>query len=108
MAIPNIYLKRAEKIYDKFVNQENDEHIFLQDDSKNSYEFEKVAMIPLQKEKKQLYAILKPITPIEGVGESEALVFHFKKKLFSYTLVYVSDPAIVDEVFNVYDNLSHE
>ena len=108
MALPNIFLNKADKLMDTFFDPENNDKITLQDNFNKTYEFEQVALIPLQKQKKELFAILKPVTKIEGVGEDEGLVFHFKKEFFSYKLVIVQDQALIDEVFTMYDKLAQE
>ena len=50
-----------------------------------------------------LFAILKPITPMEGVGEDEAIVFAINEE--DETLDVVTDEALATAVFTVYDSL---
>ena len=81
------------------LDEENNDVIALQGE-KGIIEFEQIALIP-QEEK--LYVILKPIQPIEGLGEDEGLVFFVneEKKLFEL----VADEKIIDDVFDVYFDL---
>ena len=65
--------------------------------------FDQIAVIPL---KEKLYAILKPITKIEGVEEDEALVFAIDEE--EDTIVVCYDFDIVDQVFEVYYKLLNQ
>lgn len=65
--------------------------------------FDQIAVIPL---KDKLYAILKPITKIEGVEEDEALVFTIDEE--EDTIVVCYDFDIVDQVFEVYYELLNQ
>ena len=81
------------------LDEENSDVIVLQGE-KGIIEFEQIALIP-QEEK--LYVILKPIQPMEGLGEDEGLVFFIneEKKIFEL----VADEKIIDDVFDVYFDL---
>ena len=81
------------------LDEENNDVIVLQGE-KGIIEFEQIALIP-QEEK--LYVILKPIQPMEGLGEDEGLVFFIneEKKIFEL----VADEKIIDDVFDVYFDL---
>lgn len=74
--------------------------IKLMDDKGKEISFDQIAIIPLGD---KLYAILKPITKIEGVEENEALVFAVDVEGDTLTICYDFD--IVDKVFDVYYEL---
>jgi len=54
------------------LDEKNDDNIKLYDENNKETEFEQIAIIPLED---KVYAILKPVTNIEGIEEDEALVF---------------------------------
>ncbi len=87
---------------DKLFDEENNENIILYDENDKEVEFEQVAVIPLNE---SVYAMLKPVSPIEGVGEDEALVFELREIEDEEMLVIVTDEKIVTEVFEVYYDL---
>ena len=90
---------------EKLLDENNDETIILYDENQNPAEFEQVAIIPLND---KLYAILKPITKIDGVNEDEALVFVFDETDDEESLVICDDFKIVDKVFEEYYKLLKE
>ena len=63
-------------IVDVLLDADNHDPIVLEDDTGRELTFEQVAVIPYEKDGElRLYCILHPITPIEGIGEDEAVVF---------------------------------
>lgn len=62
--------------------------------------FDQIAVIPYCDE---LYAILKPITKLEGVGENEAMVFKINVDEDSIEILYDFD--LCDKIFEVYYDL---
>ncbi len=62
--------------------------------------FDQIAVIPY---KNELYAILKPITKLDGVGEDEALVFLIDQEEDTINVVYDFD--LCDVVFELYYEL---
>lgn len=66
----------------------------------NIVDFDQIAVIPYQE---KLYAILKPITQIEGVGADEALVFLVDVEEDIINVVYDFD--LCDKVFELYYEL---
>ena len=92
---------------DCLYDEDNNDAIILFNEKGEEIAFEQIALIP-QKEK--TYAILKPIQPMEGVGEDEGLVFSIEtsKEDGQEYLVLVTDEGIIDDVFKVYDELVAE
>lgn len=64
--------KEYQNIIDILLDDENIEPIYLVDEYGNDIEFEQVAVIPYNE---KLYCILKPIDYMEGIEDTEALVF---------------------------------
>ena len=85
---------------EKLLSEDNSDNIIMYDEEDREIEFEQVALIPLEN---ALFAILKPITPMEGVGEDEAIVFAINEE--DETLDVVTDEALATAVFTVYDSL---
>lgn len=84
-------------VIEKLLSEDNFDNIVLYDDEDNELEFEQVALIPLED---TLYAILKPASPMEGVGEDEALVFLVNEVEESLDLVV--DEELGTAVFDAY------
>lgn len=60
-------------ILDVLLDADNTAPIYITDSNGKVLKFDQIAVIPHDDD---LYCILKPITPIDGVGENEAIVFH--------------------------------
>ena len=90
-------------VIDMLYDEENNDAIVLLNEKGEEIAFEQIALIPL---KEKTYCILKPIQPIEGMGEDEGLVFSIEtnEKGEEY-LALVIDEKIIDDVFVVYDDL---
>lgn len=99
--------KKEMSVIDKILTEENDENIVLYDEKDNAIEFEQIAVIPVNN---LIYAILKPVTKIDGVGEDEAVVFLLEddESNNSDLLTTVTDEKVIEEVFNVYYKLLDE
>ena len=83
----------------KLLSQDNTENITLYDENDVATEFEQVAVIPCGE---RIFAILKPVSALKGVGEDEALVFTVEEIDDEDCLVIVDDQQIVDKVFEAY------
>lgn len=92
---------KYQKDTDKLFDESNFEPIVIEDNEGNDIKFDQVAVVEL--EGQGCFAILSPITKIEGVGEDEALVFFIDEE--NDQLVYIEDEAIVCEVFNEYNEM---
>lgn len=92
-----------ENVIDKLFDEDNNDVIILKNELGEEIAFEQIALIPL---KEKTYCILKPVKPIEGVGEDEGLVFSIEtnEEGLEY-LALVVDEKVIDDVFVVYDEL---
>lgn len=102
--------KRTKKVVAKnpieqILDENNTENIVLFDDQQNPITFEQVALIPLDRTN-ALYAILIPITPMQGVNEGEGVLFEVDEQ--KQSLEVVSDQSIIDDVLEVYQALLDE
>ena len=87
-------------VVDMLLDPDNESPITCYNEEGNAVEFDQIAVIPY---KDKLYAILKPITKIEGVGADEALVFYVDVEEDTLQIVYDFD--LCDRVFDVYYDL---
>lgn len=81
---------------------EDDEIITLKDDNGTPVDFYEVAVVEYQDE---LYALLQPVEPMEGVEEDEAVIFKIiegKNDGDEDTFEPVVDEKVLDAVFNEY------
>lgn len=63
-------------LLDVLLDPRNTDPVILEDEDGKRYAFEQVAIIPYTVSGvKNLYAVLKPVDKIEGVGDDEAIVF---------------------------------
>lgn len=92
-----------ENVIDKLFDEDNNDVIILKNELGEEIAFEQIALIPL---KEKTYCILKPVKPIEGMGEDEGLVFSIEtnEEGLEY-LALVVDEKVIDDVFVVYDEL---
>ena len=87
------------------LDENNTDNITLYDDENKPIEFEQIALIPLEKTN-GLYAILIPVTPMQGVNEGEGVLFEIDEE--NKDLQIVKDDSIIDEVLTVYQKLISE
>ena len=87
---------------DMLMDENNKDNIVLLDSDGKEVEFSQVAVIPL---KNKIYAILKPVSKMEGVAEDEALVFLIDVIDDNECLVMVEDDKVIDAVFDGYYDL---
>ena len=91
---------------EKLFDEDNTDNIVLVGDDGKATEFEQVALISL---KDKDYAILALANPPEGMSDEEGIVFEIKEdEDGSVELATVTDDAIIDAVFDVYDQLWEE
>jgi len=82
-----------EKYVDRLFDENNTENIFVKDNDGREIEFEQVAVVDFEE---SYYAVLQPVTPIDGVSEDEFLVFLIDEE--KDCLTYVEDDRIIDGV----------
>ena len=88
---------------DALFDEDNNDAIILFNEKGEEIAFEQIALIPLSE---KTYAILKPVQPIDGLGEDEGLVFSIEENDEGKEyLMLVCDEGIIDDVFKVYDEL---
>ena len=91
---------------DALYDENNNDAIILFNEKGEEIAFEQIAIIPMAE---KVYAILKPVQPMEGLGEDEGLVFSIEQNDGGEEyLALTIDEAIIDAVFNVYDALIAE
>lgn len=90
---------------DKIFDEDNTENIVLYNKNNEPVEFEQIFIMPLDGAD---YCILKPIVPLEGMGEDEGIVFTLQEVDDEEQLVVVQDQEIVDKVFDEYTRLLKE
>ena len=97
-----MYVKMNDEmsVVDMLLDPDNESPITLSNDKGALIKLDQIAVIPL---KDKLYAILKPITKVEGVGEDEALVFNID--IEEDTIEIVNDFNLIDKVFDIYYDL---
>ena len=84
---------------DMLLDENNTDNIKLFNEDNQEVEFEQIALVPLEE---RTYAILKPVSEMEGLGENEALVFVIEEIDDEECLVIVEEDAIIDRVFEDY------
>ena len=88
---------------DALFDENNNDAIILSNENGEEIAFEQVAIIPISE---TVYAILKPVNPMEGVGEDEGLVFSIEQNEEGEEyLALTVDEDIIDAVFTVYEAL---
>ena len=88
---------------DALFDENNNDVIVLFNENGEETAFEQIALIP---KNERVYAILKPVRPMVGMGEDEALVFSIEtdangNEFLSLTI----DEAIINDIFDIYDEL---
>ena len=89
----------------QILDEKNTENIILYDAENKPIEFEQIALIPLERTN-ALYAILIPVTPMQGVEEGEGVLFEVDEE--KGDLDIVRDDKIIDEVLTIYQKLIEE
>ena len=92
-------------VIEQILDENNNENVIMYDDQNNPIEFEQIAVIPRENDT-NLYAILVPITPMEGVNEGEGVLFAIDENLNSIEIV--RDDKIIDEILTIYQKLIEE
>lgn len=89
----------------QILDEKNVENIIMYDEDNNPIEFEQIALIPVENDE-LLYAILIPVTPMQGVNEGEGVVFSIDEN--AHDIQVVNDEKKIDEVLTVYQKLIDE
>ena len=92
---------------EQILDENNIENIVLYNENDEPFEFEQIAVIPLENgDKQDLYAILLPITPLSGIEQDEALVFEINER--ENVVRVCDDETIIDKVMDEYERLLAE
>lgn len=91
---------------DKLFDENNNDNIVLYNEKGEATEFEQVAIIPYGG---KIYALLSLATPTDDISEDEGFVFSIDtSEEGKKTLSLVTDDAVIDAVFKVYEDLLDE
>ena len=92
---------------EQILDENNLDNIVLYNEQDEPYEFEQIAVIPLNDgDKQDLYAILLPITPLAGIEEDEALVFEVNER--ENVVRVCADDNIIEQVMTENERLLNE
>ncbi len=97
-------------LLDVLLDKDNKDPITLMDEKGKQLAFEQIAMIVHEvKKEKKLFAILKPVDKIEGIGENEAIVFLVDQDKNGNTILKIEeDEDVAIDVFDDYYDLLEE
>ena len=87
---------------EQILDEKNMDNIVLYDADNKPIEFEQVAVIPLERTG-LLYAIMIPVTPMQGVNEGEGVLFVIDE--LNGTIDIERDDKTIDEVLSIYQEL---
>ncbi len=90
-------------IFDILYDDNDDGNIVLMDESGEEIEFEQVAIFTIDEKD---YAMLHPITKIEGLDDDVVILFHMDEE--NDRLTAVEDQKILDEAYALYEELLDE
>ncbi len=95
-------------LLDVLLDENNTAPIYMYDETGRQLQFEQVAVIPYGDED-DLYAILKPITKLDGIADDEAIVFKVEEDDKGEAVLRVEDKEeIAIAIFDQYYNLLEE
>ena len=95
----------AKNPIEQILDEKNMDNVVLYDADNKPIEFEQVAVIPLERTG-MLYAIMIPVTPMQGVNEGEGVLFVIDE--LKGTIDIERDDATIDEVLSIYQTLIGE
>ncbi|MBQ8430653.1 MAG: DUF1292 domain-containing protein [Clostridia bacterium] len=105
--IENENLEEEVNPIDQILDENNMDNIILYNDKNEPFEFEQIAVIPLDEgENQKLYAILLPVTKLPGIEEDEAVTFELVEE--DGTIRICEDDAVIDRVLEEYEKLLEE
>ena len=90
-------------IFDILYDDNDNDNIVLSDESGEEIEFEQVALFTINDKD---YAMLHPISKIEGLDDDIVILFHMDEE--NDRLTAVEDQAILDEAYALYEELLEE
>ncbi len=90
----------------QILDEHNSDNVTLYDAQNKPIEFEQIALIPRRNKLTrldELFTIMIPITPMQGVNEGEGVVFKIDEK--SRDIEVVNDQEIIDDILDIYQKL---
>ena len=87
---------------DAIYDENNEDNIVLYNENDEPMEFEQIAVIPIED---NVYVILKPAIPVEGIADDEALVFEI---IDDKEIHIVADEKLATKVFDIYYKMLEE
>lgn len=92
-----------ERYVDGLFDENNKENIFIKDNDGKEIEFLQLAVVDYQE---NYYAVLQPVTPVEGVGEDEVMIFMIDEE--QDCLVYIEDEKTIYGVYGEFMEMLEE
>lgn len=90
---------------DRLFDENDTDPIVMYNEAGEALAFEQIALIPWNG---SIYAILKPVEPVDGMADDEALVFVIVEEDGEEVLAIVEDETAIDAVFDEYYKLLAE
>ena len=91
---------------DKLLDKNNNDNLILYNTKGEAIEFEQIAVIPMDH---KIYALLAAAVPNEDMDEDEGIVFSIEKaEDGKESLRLVTDEAIIEKIFEMYESLLDE
>lgn len=99
-------MKKEDKVIDPIdmlFDENNYDNIVIYNDKNEPVEFKQIELVSLDN---KFYAILEPVSEIDGVFEDEAFAFEIvRDKEKGDSLLLVEDDALIDKIFDEYKNM---
>ncbi len=88
--------EKNERFVDRLFDDNNFEPVVIKDNDGKEVEFDQVAVVDYEG---SYYAVLCPITKLEGVGEDEVLIFEIDEE--NDRLNYVEDEKVANDIIDL-------
>ena len=92
-------------VIDRLFDENDTDPVVLYNEAGEALAFEQIALIPWNG---SIYTILKPVEPVDGMADDEALVFVIVEDNGEDILAIVEEEATIDAVFDEYYALLSE
>ena len=92
-------------LLNRLMDAQDREPVVMAGEDGKDLEFEQCASIPYNG---YLYVVFHPITPIEGIGEDECVVFRYEQKDGEEIFCLEEDEDVANEVYNAYIEMINE
>ena len=96
-------MAKYERFIDQLFDEENEQNIKIEDNDGKEIEFAQVAVVDFDA---NYYAILAPITHVEGVNEGEVMVFLIDEE--NDCLVFIDDDDVIDGVLEILESADED